>query len=263
MTLPAFSLEGRVALVTGAGRGIGAATAMTLASAGARVLIANRTGSAGESVAADIRRTGSEADAIECDVGLRDEIERAVSRTVQRFGALDIVVHNAGICPWVRLADLDDITLERTLAVNLKACFWLLQAAAPHLECSGRGRMLITSSVTGPRVAMPGSAHYAASKAGVNGFIRSAALEYAPRRITVNGVEPGYIAKDRGSLLADSERAARIAHFIPAGQLGEATDVAYALYFLATDAARYITGQTIVVDGGSTLPESPFFMEGS
>ena len=121
--------------------------------------------------------------------------------------------------------------------------------------------MLVTSSVTGPRVAMPGSAHYAASKAGVNGFIRSAALEYASQGITVNGVEPGYIAKESGRLLADPARAARIAQFIPAGELGAPRDIAYAFCFLASDAARYITGQTIAVDGGSTLPESPFFME--
>lgn len=106
---------------------------------------------------------------------------------------------------------------------------------------------------------MPGSAPYAASKAGVNGFIRSAALELASDAITVNGVEPGYIAKQGGSLLSDPERAARIASFIPVGALGEPQDIAHAMLFLASPAARYITGQTILVDGGSTLPESPFF----
>ena len=121
--------------------------------------------------------------------------------------------------------------------------------------------MLVTSSVTGPRVAMPGCAHYAASKAGVNGFIRSAALELAPERITVNGVEPGYIAKQGGSLLSDPERAARIAQHIPAGELGKPQDIAWAMCYLASDAASYVTGQTLVVDGGSTLPESPFFRE--
>ena len=156
---------------------------------------------------------------------------------------------------------MDEATLERTLSVNLKACFWLLQAGASHLQRSGRGRMLVTSSVTGPRVAMPGSSHYAASKAGVNGFIRSAALEYARRGITVNGVEPGYIAKDSGSLLSNPDKAARIARHIPMGKLGCAEDIAYAFCYLASDAAQYMTGQTLVVDGGSTLPESPLFLE--
>lgn len=256
-----FALTGRVALITGGGRSIGAAVAEVFAAAGAKVLIANRTGDAGEAVAARIRLAGGEAQAMQCDVGVRQQARDAVQHAIDRFGALDIIVHNAGICPWMSIDQLDEATLERTLSVNLKACFWLLQAGAIHLERSQRGRMLVTSSVTGPRVAMPGSAHYAASKAGVNGFIRSAALEYARRGITVNGVEPGYIAKDSGSLLSNPDKAARIARHIPMGKLGCAEDIAYAFCFLASDAAQYMTGQTLVVDGGSTLPESPLFLE--
>lgn len=256
-----FSLQGKVALVTGGGRGIGAAIAAVFAEAGASVLIANRTADAGAAVAAAIRDGGGIADSIGCDIGRRDEAERAVAETVQRFGALDIVVHNAAVNPWARIEAVSDDALEQTLAVNLKACFWLAQAALPHWRARGAGRMLVTSSVTGPRVAMPGSAPYAASKAGVNGFIRSAALELAAERITVNGVEPGYIAKQGGSLLSDPERAARIARHIPAGELGRPDDIAHAMRYFASDAARYVTGQTIVVDGGSTLPESPFFNE--
>jgi 3-oxoacyl-[acyl-carrier protein] reductase len=108
---------------------------------------------------------------------------------------------------------------------------------------------------------MPGAAAYAASKAGVNGFIRSAALELARERVTVNGVEPGFIAKQGGSLLSDPQRAARIARYIPAGELGRPDDIAQAMCFFASDAARYVTGQTLVVDGGATLPESPSFHE--
>lgn len=257
-----LSLHGKVALVTGGGRGIGAAIAQVFARAGAKVLIANRTAQAGEDIAAGIRSEGFEAQAIGCDIGQHAEADRAVALTVGRFGALDIVMHNAAINPWASLETMNDDALEQTLAVNLKACFWLTQAALPHLREAGRrggGRVLVTSSVTGPRVAMPGSAAYAASKAGVNGFIRSAALELAAERITVNGVEPGYIAKRGGSLLSDPARAARIARHIPAGELGTPEDIAHAMCFLASAAARYITGQTVVVDGGSTLPESPFF----
>ncbi|WP_447740526.1 SDR family oxidoreductase [Variovorax boronicumulans] len=256
-----FGLQGKVALVTGGGRGIGAAIAQVFAEAGASVLIANRTGSAGEAVAAELRARGFAAQALACDIGRRDEAERAVAEAVRVFGALDIVVHNAAVNPWAAIDAMTDEQLEHTLAVNLKACFWLTQAAVPHLRARGGGRLLVTSSVTGPRVAMPGSAHYAASKAGVNGFIRTAALEYAREGITVNGVEPGYIAKQGGSLLSDPAKAARIARHIPAGELGRPEDIAYAMRFLASPAARYITGQTIVVDGGSTLPESPFFAE--
>lgn len=256
-----FGLGGKVALVTGGGRGIGAAIAQVFAQAGAQVLIANRTTSAGESVAVALRAQGLAAQAVGCDIGQRAEAERAVAQAVLAFGALDIVVHNAAVNPWAAIDLVTDEALEQTLAVNLKACFWLAQAAVPHLRQRGGGRLLVTSSVTGPRVAMPGSAHYAASKAGVNGFIRTAALEYARDGITVNGVEPGYIAKQGGSLLSDPAKAARIASYIPAGELGRPEDIAYAMCFLASPAGRYITGQTIVVDGGSTLPESPFFNE--
>lgn len=264
MSADLFRLDGRVALVTGGGRGIGAAIAQVFARAGARVLIANRTAQAGEAVAADIRAEGLQARAMPCDIGRRDQCELAVTSTLEHFGSLDIVVHNAAINPWAALDAVDDATLEQTFAVNLKACFWLTQAALPHLRAAGRrggGRVLVTSSVTGPRVAMPGSAAYAASKAGVNGFIRSAALELARESITVNGIEPGYIAKQGGTLLSNPERAAGIARHIPAGELGRPEDIAYAMCFLASPAARYITGQTIVIDGGSTLPESPFFNE--
>jgi 3-oxoacyl-[acyl-carrier protein] reductase len=261
MTLPAFGLHGKVALVTGGGRGIGAAIAAVFAQAGSRVLIANRTADAGAAVAASIRATGGVADAIGCDIGRHDEVERAVAEVVQRHGALDIVVHNAAVNAWARIDEVTDAAIEQTLAVNLKACFWLARAALPHWRARGGGRMLVTSSVTGPRVAMPGAAAYAASKAGVNGFIRSAALELAPDRVTVNGVEPGFIAKQGGSLLSDPERAARIARHIPMGELGRPDDIAFAMCFLASDAARYVTGQTLVVDGGSTLPESPSFSE--
>ncbi|MBV5294893.1 MAG: SDR family oxidoreductase [Curvibacter lanceolatus] len=259
--LPEFGLEGRVALVTGGGRGIGAAIAQVMARAGARVLIANRTADAGAAVAAGIQAQGGQAQAIGCDIGQPAEARRAVAETVARYGALDIVVHNAAVNPWSSLEQLSEADLAHTLAVNLQACFWLTQAALPHLRRQGGGRILVTSSVTGPRVAMPGAAHYAASKAGVNGFIRAAALELAPEHITVNGVEPGYIAKQGGSLLSNPERARRIAAHIPAGELGRPEDIAYAMCYLASPAARYVTGQTLVVDGGSTLPESPFFSE--
>jgi 3-oxoacyl-[acyl-carrier protein] reductase len=259
MTLAAFGLHGKVALVTGGGRGIGAAIAAVFARAGAKVLIANRTADAGDAVAEAICNAGGVAQAIGCDIGRHDEATRAVSEAARRFGALDIVVHNAAVNLWARIEEVDDAAIEQTLAVNLKACFWLAQAALPHWRAHGGGRLLVTSSVTGPRVAMPGAAAYAASKAGVNGFIRSAALELAADHVTVNGVEPGYIAKQGGTLLSNPERAARIARHIPMGELGRPDDIAHAMCFLASDAARYVTGQTLVVDGGSTLPESPTF----
>jgi len=253
------ALQGKVALVTGAGRGIGAAIATGFAAAGARVVLANRTRRSAEDVAAAVRAAGGTAQAIGF---VADEAgaHRAVAESVAAFGALDILVHNAGGCPWSRLVDLDAATLDAALTVNLKCCFWLTQAALPQLRARGGGRILVTSSVTGPRVAMVGATHYAAAKAGVNGFIRCAALELASEHITVNGVEPGFIAKERGRLSEPKERA-RIERYIPLGSMGAPADIAQAMLYLASDAARWVTGQTLIVDGGALLPESGYAME--
>lgn len=254
-----FRLDGKVALLTGARPGIGGAIATYLAGAGAQLMLANRSEGAAAGLAEELRSRGGEA---RSTAFIADECgaQRAVADTVAAFGALDIVVHNAGGCPWTRIETLTSAVLGSTLDLNLKCCFWLTQAALPALRKRQGGRILVTSSVTGPRVAMVGAAHYAAAKAGVNGFIRAAALELAPDRITVNGVEPGFIAKGRGRLSEPATRA-RIERYIPLGSMGRPEDVAGAVLYLASDAARWITGQTIVVDGGSTLPDSGFAME--
>jgi 3-oxoacyl-[acyl-carrier protein] reductase len=255
------ALAGKVALITGAGQGIGEGIARCFAAAGAKVVIATRTGAKGGSVAAAIGREGGSAVAIQADVGRRDQVERAVAHAVTAFGRLDIVVHNAGIYPIASIEKLTDADLDHTLSVNLKAAFWLIQEALPHLRRQRGGRFLFTSSVTGPNVAMPGTAHYAASKSGLNGLIRTAALEYARENITVNGVEPGYILTPAMSALGTPSEIADMAKCIPLGRLGAPADIGNTMLFLASDAAAYITGQTIVVDGGSTLPESPIVLE--
>jgi 3-oxoacyl-[acyl-carrier protein] reductase len=254
-----FRLDGKVALVTGARPGIGGAIAAHLAQAGARVMLANRTREAAAEVALEVQRQGGTAHATGFSA---DEAgaARAIEDTLAACGALDILVHNAGGCPWTRLETLSAELLEGTLALNLKCCFYLTRAALPALRRRGGGRILVTSSVTGPRVVMAGAAHYAAAKAGVNGFIRAAALELAADRITVNGVEPGFIAKGRGRL-SEPQTRSRIERYIPLGTMGRPEDVAGAILYLASDAARWITGQTIVVDGGATLPDSGFAME--
>jgi 3-oxoacyl-[acyl-carrier protein] reductase len=254
-------LSGKVALVTGAGQGIGAGIARVFAAAGAKVVLATRTAANGQRVADAINAAGGTAWLSQTDVGRRDEVARVVAATVGRFGRLDIVIHNAAVYPVIPIAELSDADLDMTLSVNLKAGFWLIQEALPHLRRAGGGRFLFTSSVTGPNVAMPGTAHYAASKGGMNGLIRTAALEYARENITVNGVEPGYILTPAMEALGGPEALEEMARQIPLGKLGAPEDIAHTMLFLASDAAAYITGQTIVVDGGSTLPESPVVLD--
>lgn len=256
--MTAFRFDGKVALVTGAGRGIGAAVAARLAEAGASVMLANRSLEAAESVAAQLRQRGLLAQAT---AFVADEAgcAQAVGDTLAAFGQLDILVHNAGGCPWSSIELLTSELLEQTLSLNLKSCFWLTQAALPALKKEG-GRIVVTSSVTGPRVAMVDVAHYAAAKAGVNGFIKSAALELARHRITVNGVEPGFVAKPRGRLSQPAVKE-RLVRYIPLGAAGEPDDIAFAMLYLASAEARWVTGQTLVVDGGMTLPESGQVME--
>ncbi|HEV2442030.1 MAG TPA: SDR family oxidoreductase [Steroidobacteraceae bacterium] len=250
-----LDFHGRKCIVTGAARGIGRAIALALAAHGATVVIADRSMAESEATCAVIARAGGAARAIAVDLAERAEIVRLMSQATGYLGGLDILVHNAAHLPVRPLADIDTALLERTLAVNLEAAFWLTQTALPMLRHSGRGRILITSSVTGPRVAYPGLAHYAASKAGLNGFIRSAALELAGEGITVNGVEPGMIATPAAANLGDDDHQEWLARRIPLGRLGKPEDIAFAMLFLASDGAAYITGQTLIVDGGALLPE--------
>lgn len=255
-----FDLSGLRALVTGAGKGIGAAIVTRLAEAGAEVIAANRTVDHARTTAAKLVARGFSVVATPFDdlsrVGLRALVDGAASDR-----GLDILVHNAGGCPWSSIETLEEDQLASTLAINLSACFWLTQAAIPYMRARRGGRILITSSVTGPRSAIVGAAHYAAAKAGVNGFIRNAALELARDAITVNGVEPGFVAKPGRGTMGSEAAMTKIAEDVPLGRLGEPDDVAFAMLYLASREAGYVTGQTIVVDGGGLLPETGWAMD--
>jgi 3-oxoacyl-[acyl-carrier protein] reductase len=247
-------LEGKVAIVVGAARGIGAGIAERFAEEGARVVIGDSEVAAGRDTA---KRLG--ADFVETDITRPDHAERIVAEAVARHGGLDIAVQNAGIYPWTLIENTGPEEWDRVMAVNLKGTYLLARAALAPMKAKRYGRMLFTSSITGPRVSSPGHGHYSATKAGINGFIKAAAIEFSGYGITVNGVEPG-------NILTEGMQAHRSAAFIksmedavPLGRLGTPRDVANAFLFLASDEAAYITGTTIVVDGGQTLPEGADF----
>ncbi|WP_337057859.1 SDR family oxidoreductase [Pseudomonas sp. USHLN015] len=248
----AFDFTGRRVLVTGGAQGIGRAIVEGFAACGAHVLIADLQQVPAEALARSLRDGGCDVSAVTLDLADRD----ATLQLLAGLPRLDVLVHNAGYFPLTPLLEIGPALLERTLAVNLGALFWLTQGALPLFRRQGGGCVLVTSSVTGPRVAYPGLTHYAASKAGVNGFIRNAALELAPEGVRVNGVEPGMIRTPAMGNLGDAGHAAAIARGVPLGRLGEPGDIAAAMLFLASDQASYITGQTLVVDGGATLPET-------
>ncbi len=247
-------LENRAALVIGAARGIGRAIAQRFAEEGARVVIADVEVEAGKQTAEELG-----AHFIETDISKLDQAVRAVEEVVNRFGYIDIVVQNAGIYPWTLIEDTSPEEWDTVLAVNLKGCFLAARAAVPHMKARGSGRLLFTSSITGPWVTSPGHGHYSASKAGINGFIRSAALEFSSYGITVNGVEPGNILTEGMQAHRSPAFIKSMQDAIPVGRMGTPRDVANAYLFLASDEADFITGTTIVVDGGQILPEGNDF----
>lgn len=253
------SLSGKVAIITGAGQGIGEATALVFAKHGAKVVVVTRTEKNGQNTVDQINNAGGEAILVTGDIGNAEVVERSVEVAILQYGRVDIVVHNAASFINWPIEDYTAEDFDTIFAVNVKPCFLYTKLCAPYMRKQGAGRLLITSSVTGPKVAMHDWSCYSASKSGVNGYIRSAALELARDKITVNGVEPGYISSPQMQTLGNQEELRNMERFIPMGHAGTPEDIAYAMLFLATDEARYITGQTIVVDGGSTLPESPVF----
>jgi 3-oxoacyl-[acyl-carrier protein] reductase len=238
-----------VAVVFGAARGIGAAIAARLAEEGARVWIADGR-PAGEATAA---RIGGRY--LACDVSEEKQVQAVVDAVLAEHGRLDICIQNAGIFPETLLDEIDVAEWDRVLAVNLRGSFLAVRAAFGPMKKQNYGRIVLTSSITGPKVVPPGHAHYAASKAGLIGLIKAAALEGAPFGITVNGIEPGNVLTEG----MQSERSADfidgMARAIPIGRLADPRELAHSYLFLASDEAAYITGTTIVVDGGQTLPE--------
>jgi 3-oxoacyl-[acyl-carrier protein] reductase len=249
------SIAGRSVVVTGASRGIGRGIAGVFAAAGARVLAVGRDEDALASTVAELTKAGGEASAVVCDVRDREQCDEMARTALARHGGIDVLCANAGIFPSARLEDMKPVDLDEVLATNLKGTVFAVQACLPALTESGRGRIVVTSSITGPITGYPGWSHYGASKAGQLGFIRTAAMELAPRGVTINAVLPGNIVteglEDLGQDYLD-----QMARSIPQGRLGTPADIGNTALFFATEEAGYITGQCLVVDGGQVLPES-------
>lgn len=256
------SLEGRSVIVTGGSKGIGKGIARVFARSGADVLIAARDEAGLAAAAADLGGEGTgRVETVAGDVARPDDCRRIAQAARDRFGGIDVLCANAGIFPDKPLAELTEPDIDQVLGCNLKGTMFMVQACMPALEASGHGRVVVTSSITGPITGYPGWAHYGASKAAQLGFLRTAAIELAPKRITINAVMPGNIATEGlAEMGADYIRETEAC--IPQHRLGSVEDIGYAALFFASDQAGYITGQTIVVDGGQVLPESPAALAG-
>jgi 3-oxoacyl-[acyl-carrier protein] reductase len=247
-------LDGRVAVVTGAASGVGLGIAEVLAQEGAQVVVVDLAAAPGERAAESLRASGYDALAVAADVVDRAAVDGMAARVLEHYGRIDIVAANAGIYPAVAIAAMTDSDWDRVMDINVKGALHTIQACLPAMRERSYGRIVLTSSITGPIVGAPELAHYAASKAAILGLMRSAALELVGAGITVNAVQPGNV-RTPGIEAFGSEFIADMVKAIPMKRLAEPADVGWAVRFLASEEAGYITGQTIVIDGGQVLPE--------
>jgi 3-oxoacyl-[acyl-carrier protein] reductase len=251
-------LEGKVAIITGAGKGIGVGIAELFAKEGAKIVISSRTESDLKKVANEITKYGGDVIYVVADITKPQDMKKLADEALKKYGRIDILVHNAaGIYPPARIDVMTNEEWHEAIHTNLDAVFYAVKAVVPTMEKQKYGRIVFTSSISGPRVGLPTKSHYTASKAGMNGFMKTIAIELAKYNITVNAVEPGNIITD-GLSTNGSKIMEERARAVPMRRLGTVDEVAYAHLFLASDEARYITGQSIIVDGGQTLPETHF-----
>ncbi len=248
-------MEQKSVIVTGGSKGLGRGIAQVFAREGAKVLVVARQQDAGERTAREIVDAGGTASFFRADVSNWDDVEAMAEAAVDRHGGIDILCSNAGIFPSARVEEMTQVEWDTVNSVNLKGTFFAVKACLPELKKKEEGRILLTSSITGPITGYPGWAHYGATKAGMLGFMRTAAIEFARYNITINAVMPGNIMTEGLDDIGE-DYLRRMEQSIPLGKLGDPEDVAYAVLFLASHEAKYITGQTLVVDGGQILPES-------
>lgn len=246
------SLKDRVVVVTGGSKGIGRGIAQVFAEAGAKVAIMARNADQAAQAAAEI---GHGAIGVAGDVTSAESLKAGYAEVKSRLGNIDVLCANAGIFPPAKLEDMTEAEWDQVSDTNLKGTFLSVQAAIPYLKTSDQGRIVITSSITGPVTGYPGWTHYGASKAGQLGFMRTACIELAKYGITVNAVMPGNIITE-GLAGMGAEYQASMAASVPLKRLGTVADIGHAALYFASKEAAYVTGQTIIVDGGQILPES-------
>ncbi|AYU54138.1 3-oxoacyl-ACP reductase FabG [Staphylococcus debuckii] len=246
-----FNLENQVALVTGGANGIGKGISKALSEAGAKVVIGDIDKENGEKTAKELNGTF-----VKLDITDKSQIDEAVDQIATQFGKIDILASNTGVYPQISIEELSEDDWDFVQNINLKGMFFVTQAVLKIMKKQKYGRIIVTSSVTGPNTGYPGWAHYGASKAGQLGFVRSAALEYAKYGITINAVQPGNVLteglKAQGEDYLEGTR-----KIIPTHELGEPEDIGYAVAFFASKEAKFITGQALIIDGGQVLPEEP------
>ena len=250
-------LANKVVVLTGANKGIGRGIAKVFSREGAEILLVGRDRESLNSTQIELESQGGKCAFFAGDVGLEDDTKKMAEEAMRRFGRIDILCHNAGVYPQAWLEEMTPSEWDQVIRTNLRSTFLTVSACLPSMKERKSGSVVMTSSISGPQVGWPGGAHYTASKAGMNGFMKTAAIELAKYNINVNAVEPGNIATEGLSQFSEQHVKA-MARAIPFGRLGTPEEVAYAALFLVSDEARFITGQSIIVDGGQILPESHF-----
>jgi len=242
--------KNKVAIVTGGAMGIGLGIAKALAKEKCQVVVADINLSECQKAVRVLQKMGIKALAVKCDVSNKSQVNKLFTQTIKKFGQLDILVNNAGVYPFVSFAKMTEADWDRVMSINLKGVFFTCKQASKYMSNGGR---IINISSIASLVGFEGLTHYCASKGAINSFVRALALELAPKNILVNAVAPGAIATPGVSKGSTEETIKQMTAVIPLARMGQPEDIAGTVVFLASDMSSYITGQTIVVDGGWVL----------